>query len=106
MKKSGVSFQEKEANALNEHEIEFVLARQGERVRKLKKRAERCVCKYCGEKLSLRKITYAAYDEAKIEVYCDSCERIEYGQSLLFTKWQNIMPMKLNLTIIRNWTSR
>ena len=67
MKKSGVSFQEKEANALNEQEIEFVLARQGERVRKLKKRAERCVCKYCGEKLSLRKITYAAYDEAKTE---------------------------------------
>ena len=105
MKKSGVSFQEKEANALNEQEIEFVLTRQGARVRKLKKRAERCVCKYCGEKLSLRKITYAAYDEAKIEVYCGSCES-SMGQSLLFTKWQNIMPMKLNLTIIRNWTSR
>ena len=44
-------------------------AEQSERIAELRKRASRCVCKSCGEKLSLRKITYAAYDEAKIEVY-------------------------------------
>ena len=54
-------------------------AEQSERIAELRKRASRCVCKYCGEKLSLRKITYAAYDEAKIEVYCEKCGRIEYG---------------------------
>lgn len=52
---------------------------QNERITELKERAARCVCRYCGEKLSLRKITYAAYDEAKIEVYCEKCDRIEYG---------------------------
>ena len=52
---------------------------QNERIAELRQRAFRCVCRYCGEKLSLRKITYAAYDEAKIEVYCEKCERIEYG---------------------------
>lgn len=52
---------------------------QNERIAELRKRASRCVCRYCGEKLSLRKITYAAYDEAKIEVFCEKCERIEYG---------------------------
>lgn len=27
----------------------------------------------------MRKITYAAYDEAKIEMYCSHCDRMEYG---------------------------
>lgn len=52
---------------------------EGSRLMQVKNRAERCVCKYCGQSLSLRKITYAAYDEAKIEVYCEHCGRIEYG---------------------------
>ena len=59
---------------------------QGQRVQRLKKRSGRCVCKYCGGKLGLRKITYAAYDEAKIEIYCNSCDRIEYGTEPLFYK--------------------
>ena len=52
---------------------------QSSRLNDVRKRAKRCVCKYCGGELSLRKITYAAYDEAKIEVYCEHCGRIEYG---------------------------
>jgi len=52
---------------------------QSERLAELKKRANRCVCHYCGTKLGLRKITYAAYDEAKIEIFCDTCGRIEFG---------------------------
>ena len=50
-----------------------------ERIKALKKRTDRCVCKYCGNPLSLRKITYAAYDESKIDIFCDHCDRIEYG---------------------------
>lgn len=50
-----------------------------ERLDDLRQRAARCVCRYCGQKLSLRKITYAAYDEAKIELFCEQCDRIEYG---------------------------
>jgi len=52
---------------------------QSVRIKSLKNRAKRCVCKYCGEKVSLRKITYAAYDEAKIDLYCSNCDRIEFG---------------------------
>ena len=50
-----------------------------ERIKELKKRANRCVCKYCGNHVSLRKITYAAYDEAKIDIFCEHCDRIEFG---------------------------
>lgn len=49
------------------------------RLPKIRRRAQRCVCRYCGQSLSLRKITYAAYDEAKIEIYCEHCRRIEHG---------------------------
>lgn len=52
---------------------------QSVRIEKLKKRAKRCVCKYCGKPLTLRKVTYAAYDEAKIDIHCQNCDRIEYG---------------------------
>ena len=49
------------------------------RLPQIRRRAQRCVCRYCGQPLSLRKITYAAYDEAKIESYCEHCGRIEHG---------------------------
>ena len=50
-----------------------------ERIKELKERISRCVCRYCGGELSLHKITYAAYDEAKIDIFCDNCDRIEFG---------------------------
>lgn len=49
------------------------------RIKALKKRTDRCVCRFCGSPLSLRKITYAAYDDAKIDIFCESCDRIELG---------------------------
>ena len=49
---------------------------QSARLKDLYTRASRCVCRYCGQGLSLRKVTY---DEAKIELYCEQCDRIEYG---------------------------
>lgn len=52
---------------------------QGDRLDYLRNRVQRCVCRYCGNKLSLRKITYAAYDEVKIETYCTHCDRLESG---------------------------
>lgn len=50
-----------------------------QRIADLKRRKDRCVCRYCGSKLSLRKMTYAAYDETKIDIFCDSCNRLEQG---------------------------
>ena len=52
---------------------------QSVRLQELRQRAARCRCRYCGNPLTLRKITYAAYDEAKIELYCEHCNRIESG---------------------------
>lgn len=49
------------------------------RIKALKTRTDRCVCRYCGSPLSLCKITYAAYDEAKVDIFCDHCNRLEFG---------------------------
>lgn len=49
------------------------------RIEHLKKRAKRCVCKYCGKELTLRHIVFSDINEAKVELYCNSCDRIEFG---------------------------
>lgn len=45
----------------------------------LKKRTERCVCKYCGGKLYLRQIIFSSYEEVRVEIFCKNCNRIEFG---------------------------
>lgn len=45
----------------------------------LKKRTKRCVCKYCGGKLKLRRIIFSEYEDARIEIFCSQCDRIEFG---------------------------
>ena len=45
----------------------------------LKRRTQRCVCKYCGGPLSIKRITFSDFEAARLEIYCDACERIEYG---------------------------
>ena len=82
----GMEKREKTVKLLTEAGIELADKAQGKRVERLKKRAERCVCRYCGGKLGLRKITYSVYDEAKIEIFCNSCGRIEYGTEQLIYK--------------------
>ena len=49
------------------------------RIEELKKRTERCCCKYCGGGLELRRILYGDLDNARIEIFCQNCDRIEYG---------------------------
>ena len=49
------------------------------RALRLKNRTERCVCKYCGGQLELRRIIFSDYEEARIEIFCTQCDRIEYG---------------------------
>ena len=49
------------------------------RVVALKERAKKCRCKYCGAKLHLKQIVYNNTVEPRIEIYCDNCQRIEYG---------------------------
>lgn len=50
-----------------------------QRKNELKERVNRCLCSYCGSALILRRITAGMVDEGRIEVFCPSCKRIEYG---------------------------
>ena len=45
----------------------------------LKKRVRRCVCKYCGRPLSLRRIIFSDWEDARVEIFCEQCSRIEFG---------------------------
>lgn len=45
----------------------------------LKRRTERCVCRHCGGKLRLKRIIFSEFEDARVESYCDICERIEFG---------------------------
>ncbi|MEE0435056.1 MAG: hypothetical protein UDB11_06600 [Peptococcaceae bacterium] len=49
------------------------------RVETLKARKRRCVCKYCGNSLVVKRILFSDIEDARIELYCENCERIEYG---------------------------
>ena len=50
-----------------------------ERIESLKGRTERCRCKYCGGQLELRRIIYGDIENARVEIFCRECDRIEYG---------------------------
>ena len=49
------------------------------RVEMLKKRVKRCVCKSCGGPLSLRQLDYNDFEDARIEIFCNYCDRLEFG---------------------------
>jgi hypothetical protein len=49
------------------------------RVEQLKQRVKRCVCTYCGKPLRLKRIIFNEVEDARIEIYCDYCDRIEFG---------------------------
>lgn len=58
---------------------EVVIMTKTERVEELKERTQRCRCKYCGGKLELRKIIYGDLNNARVEIFCHECDRIEFG---------------------------
>ncbi len=49
------------------------------RLNSLKRRTKRCVCKYCGGTLKLRQIAFSEYEDARVEIFCSECNRIEFG---------------------------
>lgn len=50
-----------------------------DRIEMLKKRTKRCRCKYCGSPLEIRRIIYGKIEDARVEIFCSNCDRIEYG---------------------------
>ena len=49
------------------------------RAEMLKARKKRCVCKFCGGPLSLKRIVFSNFEDSRIELYCDRCDRVEFG---------------------------
>lgn len=49
------------------------------RMEDLISRSERCCCKQCGGKLEVRIVVYNKYGGSGAELYCDHCQKIEYG---------------------------
>ena len=49
------------------------------RTQSLLGRAQRCVCKYCGGPLEVRTIVFNEILDARTELFCTHCDRIEYG---------------------------
>lgn len=49
------------------------------RVEHLKKRAQRCCCRYCGGILQVRQIVFHSQAAARVELYCEQCQKLEYG---------------------------
>ncbi|MED9779926.1 MAG: hypothetical protein UGE23_00895 [Peptococcaceae bacterium] len=45
----------------------------------LRDRSKHCVCKFCGGKLRLNRIIFSDLDEAQVELFCTSCDKIEFG---------------------------
>ena len=49
------------------------------RIDEMKEREKRCCCKHCGGHLEIRVIIFNKYGGAGAELYCPSCEKIEFG---------------------------
>ena len=49
------------------------------RLEMLRQRVQRCVCKFCGQGLYLRRIIFSDYEDARVEIFCEHCGRIEFG---------------------------
>jgi hypothetical protein len=45
----------------------------------LQERRERCICKLCGGKLEIRLIIYNQYGGQGVDLYCPTCQKVEYG---------------------------
>jgi len=49
------------------------------RLEMLKNRTKRCCCKFCGGNLVLKKIVFSQHEDSRVEIFCEDCDRIEFG---------------------------
>ena len=56
-----------------------LIYQSGKRLEMLKGRCKRCVCRYCGSRLILKKIVFSEHEDSRVEIFCESCDRIEFG---------------------------
>lgn len=55
------------------------MADLAKRLTEINGRADRCRCKYCGGALEVRKVFFGDIETARTEIFCQKCDRIEYG---------------------------
>ena len=53
--------------------------KEAKRVLLLNERVKRRVCKSCGGKLSLRMLDFDEFEKTRIDIFCDNCDRLEFG---------------------------
>ena len=49
------------------------------RLEMLKQRTKRCKCKYCGGQLTVKQLSFSNLEDARVEIFCKDCDRIEFG---------------------------
>lgn len=52
---------------------------QAKRREYLQQRKRHCCCKYCGSVLEIRRVAFSEDDNARVELYCPQCQKIEFG---------------------------
>jgi len=58
---------------------EYMDFQSQKRINMLKRRKKHCVCRYCGGNLKLKRIIFSEYEDARVEIFCSNCDRIEFG---------------------------
>ena len=59
--------------------MELNLENETSRLRQLNIRKDHCCCKYCGNDLEIRRMTFGTNEDVRVELYCSICEKIEFG---------------------------
>ena len=55
------------------------MTEQMNRIEYLRQRKQHCCCKYCGGLLEIRRVAFSEQDDARVELYCPRCGKIEFG---------------------------
>ena len=74
-----------------------------ERLNELKERSKRCVCKYCGGRLKIRLIDFGKIETANMEIFCEECNRIEYGTEPEIYQNAVYLVDNLGFNMYENW---
>lgn len=61
------------------NESSMIMSNKATRLEMLRMRTKRCCCKYCGAPLKLKQISFSDFNDGRVEIFCEQCNRIEFG---------------------------
>ena len=73
------------------------------RIDTLKKRTRRCVCKYCGGHLKLKRIIFSDFEDAGLKSFAASATASNTAWSRRFTKAPDFLCKTAALIAIQTW---